>query len=68
MQVCPLAKKIRLELRKHGITKGIAVVYSRENPTRADHSTNTPASISFVPPVAGMILAGQVVRDLAGLQ
>ena len=65
--VCPLAKKIRVSLKKQGIEQGITVVYSKESPTRADTSCNTPASISFVPPVAGMILAGQVIRDLAGL-
>jgi len=66
--VCPLAKKIRVELRKRGIEKGIAVVYSEETPTRADKTVNTPASVSFVPPVAGYILAGKVIRDLAGLE
>ena len=66
-EVCPLARKLRRELKKYGITKGVPVVYTREQPQRADDSVNTPASISFVPPVAGMILAGKVVRDLAGI-
>lgn len=67
-EVCPLARKLRRELKKHGITKGLPVVYTREQPKRADNSENTPASISFVPPVAGMILAGKVARDLAGIE
>lgn len=67
-EVCPLARKLRRELKKYGITKGLPVVYTREQPIRADESCNTPASISFVPPVAGMILAGKVIRDLAGIE
>lgn len=67
-QVCPLARKMRRELKKHGIEKGLWVVYSQEIPQRAENETNTPASISFVPPAAGMILAGKVIRDLAGLE
>lgn len=67
-QVCPLARKMRRELKKHGIEKGLWVVYSQEIPQRAENETNTPASISFVPPAAGMILAGKVIRDLAGVE
>lgn len=67
-EVCPLARKLRRELKKQGITNGLPVVYTREQPKRADESCNTPASISFVPPAAGMILAGKVVRDLAGIE
>lgn len=67
-EVCPLARKLRRELKKYGITKGLPVVYTREQPRREDESCNTPASISFVPPVAGMILAGKVARDLAGIE
>ena len=58
--VCPLAKIMRKELKKFGITK-TKVVYSKEEP--AERAV-PPGSISFVPPVAGMILASQVVRDL----
>lgn len=67
-EVCPLARKLRRELKKRGITKGLTVVYTREQPQRAAESGGAPASISFVPPVAGMILAGKVVRDLAGME
>jgi len=57
--VCPLAKVIRRELRERGI-KNLKVVYSKEEPARK----KPPGSIAFVPPVAGMIMAGEVVRDL----
>lgn len=77
--VCPLAKIIRKELRKRGI-EHLKVVYSTEPPIPAnalgltpnsdnpptDHGRRSiPGSVAFVPPVAGMILAGEVVRDLA---
>lgn len=59
--VCPLAKVMRRELKKRGI-RGLKVVYSQEEPLK--RGERTPASISFVPPVAGMILAGEVIKDL----
>ncbi len=66
--ICPLAKVMRKELKNRGITK-VKVVYSKELPKTPATSEETgkrqiPASISFVPPVAGMILAGEVVRHL----
>ena len=77
--VCPLARVMRRECRKRGIT-GVKVVYSREEPIRpadapaeadqpgADRTGGSgkvpPGSIAFVPSVAGLILAGEVVRDL----
>lgn len=62
--VCPLAKVMRKELGKRGI-KHLKVVYSKEEPTRFDNvDKKTPASISFVPSVAGLILAGEVIKDL----
>ena len=60
--VCPLAKIMRKELKKFGITK-TKVVYSKEEPAER---VVPPGSISFVPPVAGLIMAGQVIRDLIG--
>lgn len=60
--VCPLAKVMRKELKKRGIA-GVKVVYSKEEPIRRGQRS-VPASVSFVPPVAGMILAGEVVKDL----
>lgn len=62
--VCPLAKVIRKELKARGIT-GVKVLYSKEEPVRT--GLRTPASISFVPSAAGLIIAGQVIRDLAGI-
>ena len=72
--VCPLAKVMRKELKKRGIPR-LKVVYSKEPPLRpapageknGDARRQTPGSISFVPSVAGLILAGEVVRDLAHL-
>ncbi len=60
--VCPLAKKMRLELRKRGI-KHLKVVYSKEVPVV---KCVPPASNSFVPATAGLLLASVVVRDLIG--
>ena len=62
--VCPLAKVMRKELGKRGI-KHLKVVYSKEGHKRFDvDNKRTPASISFVPSVAGLILASEVVKDL----
>ena len=72
-KVCPLAKVMRAELRKRGVKK-LKVVYSEEIPMvpnkgRAvpSQKRQTPGSISFVPPVAGMIIGGEVIKDLTGL-
>ncbi len=59
--VCPLARVMRRELKKRGIEK-VKVVYSKEEPKETD--SNVPASIAFVPPVAGLIIAGEVIKDL----
>lgn len=62
--VCPLAKVMRKGLTKRGI-KHLKVVYSKEDPQRLDENDKrTPASISFVPSVAGLIIAGEVIKDL----
>jgi len=61
--VCPVARVMRSELRKLGVSS-LKVVYSKEQPAKKD---KPPASISFVPPVAGLILASVVVKDLATL-
>lgn len=58
--ICPLAKVMRKELKTRGI-KGVKVVYSTAEPVL---KRQIPASISFVPPVAGFLLAGEVIRDL----
>lgn len=66
--VCPLARVMRYELRRRGIQR-LKVVYSKEKPTvPPDGGERVPASISFVPSAAGLILAGEVIRDLAGIK
>ena len=72
-KVCPLAKVMRTELRKRGVKK-LKVVYSEEIPMVPNKGSavpsqkrQTPGSISFVPPVAGMIIGGEVIKDLTGL-
>ncbi len=60
--VCPLARVMRYELKKRGIKK-LKVLYSKETPKKND-SIRTPSSISFVPSVAGFIIAGEVIKDL----
>ncbi len=61
--VCPLAKVMRKELKKRGI-QDLKVLYSKEEPIKHDVESRTPASISFVPSVAGMIIAGEVIKDI----
>ncbi len=62
--VCPLAKVMRRELKARGITD-VKVVFSTAEPVLKQ---KTPASISFVPPVAGFYLAGEVIRELLTVQ
>lgn len=66
--VCPLCRVMRTQLKKRGVMHH-KVVYSREEPVRvvADDSNgrHAPGSVSFVPPVMGLILAGEVIKDLA---
>ena len=66
--VCPLCRVMRTQLKKRGIKKH-KVVYSREEPLRivAEESAgrHAPGSVSFVPPVVGLIIAGEVIRELA---
>lgn len=59
--VCPLCKAMRKALKARGVT-ALTVVYSRETPAVA---CRPPGSVSFVPAVAGLILAGVVIRALA---
>ena len=85
--VCPLAKVMRKELKKHGITS-LKVVYSKENPIKIIKNTEyndnyileeesnlknmrkhqVPGSISFVPSVAGLIIAGEVIKNLINIK
>ena len=67
-QGCPLARIMRRELGTRGI-RHLSVVYSEEKPRPsklpAEHGKATPASLSFVPPVMGLIMAGKIIQDLA---
>lgn len=70
--VCPLCKVMRKELRARGIYH-LKVLYSREKPIDVSQRTtdeekgsrrSLPGSVSFVPPIAGLLLAGEVIREL----
>lgn len=76
--VCPLAKVMRSELKKRGV-KSLKVVFSKEQPLnplsgRAETESppaarrQIPGSIAFVPAVSGLIMAGEVVRHIAGME
>ncbi len=66
---CPLCRVMRRELKKRGIKK-LNVVWSPEEPVtplpcdEEGRKRQTPGSLSFVPPVAGMIMAGKIIKDL----
>lgn len=66
-QVCPLAKVMRKELKARGI-KHLKVLYSKEEPIKngvlGDNGKPIPGSIAFVPSVAGLLIAGEVIRDI----
>lgn len=73
-KVCPLARVMRSELKKRGVDK-LKVVYSEEKPIsplkelQEDTQRRTvPGSVAFVPSVAGLIIAGEVVKDLCGVK
>ncbi len=74
-KVCPLARVMRYELKKLGI-KGVKAVYSEEEPIKPDVNPDDPqsefrrsipASNAFVPSVAGLVMAGEVIKDIAGI-
>ena len=74
--VCPLCRVMRRELKQRGILH-LKVLYSKEKPidisgreTGEDPGArrSIPGSISFVPPVAGLLIAGQVIRELSGAE
>ncbi len=69
--VCPLARAVRTALKKHGITS-LKVVYSKEAPKeppddapKLPEGERAPGSVSFVPSVMGLIMAAEVIKDLA---
>ena len=70
--VCPLAKIMKKDLRKRNIEK-LKVVYSQEHPINTndlpinkDRKFKIKGSVSFVPSVAGLIIAGEVIKDISG--
>lgn len=70
--VCPLCKVMRKELKARGVS-GLKVLYSKEKPIdiserRMEEQRRIPGSISFVPPVAGLMIAGKVIRELIGME
>lgn len=65
--VCPLAKVMRTRLKKLGIKK-LKVVYSKEKPIKNNTGVRYPGSCSFTPSVAGLIIAGEVIKDITGFQ
>ena len=74
--VCPLCKVMRKELKERGIHH-LKVLYSKEKPIDTSARTteedkgmrrSLPGSISFVPPVAGLLIAGEVIREIAGVE
>ena len=73
--VDPLAKVLRKKLREYNINK-LKVVYSREKPLKPLYSLdssdvvkkNIPASLVFVPAAMGLIIAGEVIKDLTGIK
>ena len=64
--VCPLAKAVRTQLKKLGVKK-LKVVYSDELPVTSGMDENgkrVPSSCAFIPSVAGLIIASEVIKDL----
>lgn len=74
--VCPLCKVMRKELKNRGITH-LKVLYSKETPIDVSgkdtgeekgQRRSLPGSVSFVPPVAGLLIAGEVIREIADVE
>ena len=72
-KVCPLARVMRRELKKRGVN-ALKVVYSEEQPVKLQNAApegerrkDVPGSMVFVPGAAGLLIASEVVKDLAGL-
>lgn len=65
--VCPLARRMRKACREQGIP-ALQVLYSAEEPVKAvtaeEKGRHAPGSVAFVPPVAGMMMAGEIIRRL----
>lgn len=71
--VCPLCRVMRRELKLRNI-ENLNVVWSDEPPLKPSDTVeesrkrSVPGSVSFVPPVAGMLMAGKIILDLAGVK
>ncbi|MGN0158294.1 MAG: ThiF family adenylyltransferase [Brotaphodocola sp.] len=72
--VCPLCRVMRKELKARGIHH-LKVLYSKEQPLtpllpneESSSKRAVPGSVSFVPPVAGLLIAGEVIRELTGVK
>lgn len=70
--VCPLARAVRYELKRRGIKDGVKTVFSTEPPVRSvgndEEGRRLPiGSVSFVPSVAGLLLASEVIKTIAGI-
>lgn len=66
---CPLARVMRKEMRDRGVKK-LKVVYSKEEPVKPKfmaEKPSTPGSVAYVPSVAGLMMAGEIVRGLIGV-
>ncbi len=64
---CPLARIVRRELKKHGIEKGVQVIFSEEMPQK--NTAGGPlGSVSFVPGVMGLMMASKAIRDIGGIE
>ena len=61
--VCPLARVMRTELRKRGINH-LKVVYSKEEPIKGADGERIIGSVAFVPSVAGLMIAGEIIRSI----
>ena len=61
--VCPLARVMRLELKKRNVT-GVKAAFSKEPAIKNNNTEKSPASIAFVPSVMGLIIAGEVIKDV----
>ena len=63
--VCPLARALRSQLKKRGVN-ALKVVYSKEEPIKSgEGEVRVPGSVAFVPSVAGLIIAGEVIKDIS---
>ncbi len=62
--VCPLARAVRKQLRERGVTSGVDVLFSTETPRGGEG--RVPSSISYVPAIAGLMLAGYVIGRITG--